>query len=206
MAVTKQIRIPNKNPSPFISRPCENLVPSMDINGGYLYPPSTSHFLHQFQQQQNYPPLLPLPIPTPHHQSLPSLSRGVSCSPTPKKKNRGGRDHSVTPKKTKLKSPSLKTEQAKQVTKSLMISSTNQLSPDLNNFPKYVPKVLKKSVMFDIGEEFEKFSGSVFSLSPHPSSLPLPKFSVRPKLSCNAEASGVDTGATNNLRRLLRLR
>lgn len=45
------------------------------------------------------------------------------------------------------------------------------------------------------------------TISPPPSSLPLPTFSLRPKLSCNAEASaGVDTGATDNLRRLLRLR
>jgi hypothetical protein len=55
-------------------------------------------------------------------------------------------------------------------------------------------------------EDFEKFSGSAFALSPHPSSLPLPKFSMRPKLSCSAEAAGIDAGATDNLRRLLRLR
>jgi hypothetical protein len=46
----------------------------------------------------------------------------------------------------------------------------------------------------------------VFTLSPHPSSLPLPKFSMKPKRSCTAEASGVDAGATDNLRRLLRIR
>ncbi|CAN4123012.1 unnamed protein product [Withania somnifera] len=45
------------------------------------------------------------------------------------------------------------------------------------------------------------------TVSPPPSSLPLPTFSLRPKLSCNVEASaGVDAGATDNLRRLLRLR
>ncbi|KAG5613507.1 hypothetical protein H5410_024788 [Solanum commersonii] len=53
-------------------------------------------------------------------------------------------------------------------------------------------------------------SSMVFNttISPPPSSLPLPTFSLRPKqLSCNAEvATGVDTGATDNLRRLLRLR
>ncbi|XP_020236050.1 uncharacterized protein LOC109815677 [Cajanus cajan] len=52
--------------------------------------------------------------------------------------------------------------------------------------------------------------GSVFNLAPPPSSLPLPKFTLRSKLACNAEAAasggGVDDGATNNLRRLLRLR
>ncbi|KAL3372263.1 hypothetical protein AABB24_008686 [Solanum stoloniferum] len=53
-------------------------------------------------------------------------------------------------------------------------------------------------------------SSMVFNtaISPPPSSLPLPTFSLRPKqLSCNAEAAtGVDTGATDNLRRLLKLR
>lgn len=51
-------------------------------------------------------------------------------------------------------------------------------------------------------------SSVVFAtVSPPPSSLPLPTFSLRPKLSCNVEASaGVDAGATDNLRRLLRLR
>ncbi|KAK7283737.1 hypothetical protein RIF29_13479 [Crotalaria pallida] len=48
---------------------------------------------------------------------------------------------------------------------------------------------------------------SVFNLSPPPSSLPLPKFSLRSKLiiNCNGEKTGVDAGATDNLRRLLRL-
>ncbi|KAK7409909.1 hypothetical protein VNO78_00303 [Psophocarpus tetragonolobus] len=44
---------------------------------------------------------------------------------------------------------------------------------------------------------------SLFNLAPPPSSLPLPNFSLRSKLACNAAA--VDHGATNNLRRLLRL-
>ncbi|KAF1885380.1 hypothetical protein Lal_00029269 [Lupinus albus] len=46
----------------------------------------------------------------------------------------------------------------------------------------------------------------VFNMSPPPSSLPLPKFSVKSKFSSNKDTStGVDTGATDNLRRLLRL-
>ncbi|XP_010536412.1 PREDICTED: WAS/WASL-interacting protein family member 3 [Tarenaya hassleriana] len=44
-------------------------------------------------------------------------------------------------------------------------------------------------------------------LSPPPSSLPMPRFTIKPNLSCNAEASaGDDGGAGDNLRRLLRLR
>ncbi|CAL0333197.1 unnamed protein product [Lupinus luteus] len=46
----------------------------------------------------------------------------------------------------------------------------------------------------------------VFNLSPPPSSLPLPNFSVKSKFSCNKETStSIDTGATDHLRRLLRL-
>lgn len=58
-------------------------------------------------------------------------------------------------------------------------------------------------------EEFEKLSGCLFAvISPPPSSLPLPKFSLRPaKLNCNVEAGGADDGAAaaDDLRRLLRL-
>lgn len=54
-----------------------------------------------------------------------------------------------------------------------------------------------------IDSEVDMFSGAaVFTISPPPSSLPLPTFSC-----CKAEAAaGVDAGATNDLRRLLRLR
>lgn len=52
----------------------------------------------------------------------------------------------------------------------------------------------------------DRFSGSVtFANSPPPSSVPLPTFSSR-HLSCMSEACGIDTGATDNLLRLLRIR
>ncbi|XP_042047237.1 uncharacterized protein LOC121793116 [Salvia splendens] len=56
-----------------------------------------------------------------------------------------------------------------------------------------------------VGDQADIFSSSaVFTFSPPPSSLPLPSFSLWPKLSCKA-AAGVDAGATDDLRRLLRL-
>lgn len=58
-------------------------------------------------------------------------------------------------------------------------------------------------------KEADMFSGAAaFAISPPPSSLPLPTFSLRPKMvSCKVEAvAGIDTGATDDLRRLLRLR
>ncbi|KAJ0964203.1 hypothetical protein J5N97_029325 [Dioscorea zingiberensis] len=68
-------------------------------------------------------------------------------------------------------------------------------------------------------EEEMVFDGSLYSISPPPSSLPLPRFSTaKPKLeaeamapppSCVVEAmgsgGGIDAGATDDLRRLLRL-
>lgn len=88
--------------------------------------------------------------------------------------------------------------------------------PDPGSLPKeFMTRVLlaadlnKKEVANP--ETDEKFTApSVFNLiSPPPSSLPLPKFTMRQtKLSCNAEAAAaeVDTGATDNLCRLLKLR
>ncbi|GFP95244.1 hypothetical protein PHJA_001668800 [Phtheirospermum japonicum] len=58
----------------------------------------------------------------------------------------------------------------------------------------------------DSNHQVDLFSGpATFTISPPPSSLPLPTFSLRPKLSCRA-AAGIDAGATDDLRRLLRLR
>lgn len=121
------------------------------------------------------------------------------------------------------------TNSARASSKGLMIESTNRLGPDPKDLPRVVSKVLSSSSSgnfrninnnSDINmnsnslaptedEEVVKFSGSVmFTLSPPPSSLPLPTFSLRPKLSCKAEAAAaeIDAGATDSLRRLLRLR
>ncbi|KAH0990622.1 hypothetical protein GBA52_002105 [Prunus armeniaca] len=119
---------------------------------------------------------------------------------------------------------SSKKEEAKQISDCLIIASTNRLGPDPNDLPKDVTKVLMTSSsssssssssignMSDLSvggvgvEDMDKFSGSIFTLSPPPSSLPLPRFSLQRRLSRNAEAAGIDAGATDNLRRLLRLR
>jgi|UniRef100_A0A2N9FQW5 hypothetical protein len=205
----QQIRTPSKKSSrAFLSKPSESLSPTI-IHGGLLhhYPPPTfrSFSYPPSYQQQQQPPLLPLPNPmamTQHH-SLPSR--------TPRKPNRP-RDQSLTPKKSKT----TKREDPKQdlktkthaISECLIIASTKRLGPDPNDLPKDVCGFLSSSSSKVVvgAEEFEKFSGAVFSLAPPPSSLPLPKFSLRPKLSCKVEASaGIDAGATDNLRRLLRL-
>ncbi|CAJ1973200.1 unnamed protein product [Sphenostylis stenocarpa] len=146
----------------------------------YPHPLSASSLLnHQHLQQQ--PPLLPLP----------RASRNIRT-----------RDMSLTPKKSKA----TKREETKKRsgTQFLIMASENPRGPD----PKDLPRLV-----LGMGNVNDLVSGYVFNLAPPPSSLPLPKFSLRSKLGCNAEAAaataaggGVDDGATNNLRRLLRLR
>ncbi|XWS20935.1 hypothetical protein CRYUN_Cryun30bG0012100 [Craigia yunnanensis] len=228
--------IPKRNSTGanFVSKPSENLAPTHIIHGGGLlfapppslsfsYPPSASLLNpfyqnhHQLLQQQQQPPLLPLPIPNkPLHSSLPSRTRSLSSCPSNRKNNRT-RDQSLTTKRSKSRQLTGKVEEPKKdqvkpteatktqaISKPFVMASANPLGPDPND----LPKVLTSSYLAtsNVAKDLEKFSGSVFTLSPPPSSLPLPKFSRRPKLNCNAEAAGVDAGATDNLRRLLRLR
>ncbi|KAJ8762323.1 hypothetical protein K2173_007480 [Erythroxylum novogranatense] len=202
----------------FVARPTKNLPPMNNIiHGSLLYshtpslsfscPPSV-HIMHPLQQRQ--PPILPLPISQPHMSVPNSLNRGLSLPPASRKNNRN-RDHTFTSKKAKKsrkrdepKHGSLATKVSVKV-ESPIISSTSPSGPDPSDLPKDVFKVLSSSI--SSLEHLQKFSCSVFTLSPPPSSLPLPKFSMKPKaLSCTAEAVGVDAGATDNLRRLLRLR
>ncbi|CAJ2642930.1 hypothetical protein L195_g016745 [Trifolium pratense] len=141
-------------------------------------------------QQQQQPPLLPLPhvSATLHHKPL--LSRSLNTQSL-----------SLTPKKTKPK----KREETKKKSGTISVSDflmDNPWGPDPKDLPKNLPVVIGN---------MDVFSESVFNLAPPPSSLPLPKFFLRSKLSCNTEAavaagSFVDHGATNNLRRLLHLR
>ncbi|KAE8674788.1 putative TFIIB zinc-binding protein [Hibiscus syriacus] len=218
----------------FVSKSNENLVPANTHNrrgGGsfmfappmslsFSYPPSTClHnpiFYTNHQQIQQQPPLLPFPTP---NNPLPSRTRSLSSSPSNRKNNKA-RGQSLTPKRSKSKQlitcgkvedhpnkDHLKPTEATKtqaISKPSVMASVNPIGPDPND----LPKVLSSSYIAtgNVAKDLEKFSGSVFTLSPPPSSLPLPKFSLRPKLSCNAEAAEVDIGATDNLRRLLRLR
>lgn len=214
------------NRPPFISRQTsENLAPILNLqqDAGLLqHPPPFHHPLSysyppfSFQRQQ--PPLLPLPVSAtikPNNTTNTTQTpraRGLSCPPTNRKannKNIRTRDSSLTPKKSKTIH---KKEQ-----------SLKPLGPEPKDVPKSVPKILTSlsgdinaisvrstdefSSFDDLTDQVDEFSGCVaFStISPPPSSLPLPTFSLRPKLSCNAEAAGIDAGATDNLRRLLRL-
>lgn len=173
---------------------------------------------------QGQPPLLPLPKPysslsLPPPNSNMRSNKPKSSSLTPKKSS---------PKHPKRQDPNNKKKDSKSPVKSTptprsdnssaddgvaIIGSTCSMGPDPAKLPRDV-FVSKGSLRADVGfrslvlGDLEKFSGSMmYAISPPPSSLPLPKFSLlRPKqLSCNAEAAGVDAGATDDLRRILRL-
>lgn len=206
---TEQVKIKSSRRNggeAFVSKPSSE---NFDIYGGILHPRppsrSLSAFNNHFYRQNPQPPLLPLPISAVQQPLLSrSLSHhGLSCPPQSSRRNRI-RDTSLTPKKSKQP----KREEVKRGLKSasrsiseLVVHSDDRLGPDPNELPKQIPIVLTTT-----SGNIETFPDSVFNLSPPPSSLPLPKFSLRPKLGCKAEAAGVDTGATDNLRRLLRLR
>lgn len=165
-----------------------NLYNSSDSN--LLITPHSSHFsgscsdLHRrdFVFNPSHP------IPTNYHGKL----------------NRVIKDDRITTKR--IKTSGRKVEGVPSTaTKCLVITSTDWLGPDPSELPKEIPGVFKlapSSTCID-DDGLEKFSGSVCSHSPEPSSLPLPKFSMAQKISCNAEVGGIDIGATNRLRCLL---
>jgi len=77
----------------------------------------------------------------------------------------------------------------------LIIGGTERLGPD----PEMVPKQIKLSPVSS-GLPPDMYAGSAFSLSPSPSSLPLPSF-----FSKKQDSKATDDSATRDLRRLLRL-
>lgn len=211
--------------NPFVSGLSENFLPAyFQLAGGVLPPPhpSLTHSYPPYSFQ--LPPLLPLPAAAPLRRS--GSSRGFS---SPKKTNKKNKDPSFTPKKL-AKSPS---KIPKKVEKKILpekspenVTTVSLPNPSDKELPNEVLPVMKSSRSVDnncvkdgnnlgfapykeMGDEkshIDMFSGSVaFTISPPPSSLPLPTFSLRPKMSCKTEAAGVDTGATDDLRRLLRL-
>ncbi|GMI89779.1 hypothetical protein HRI_002647200 [Hibiscus trionum] len=205
----------------FISRPNEELVHNTSIihggGGCFLFapPPSLSFsynpssplpnplFYQNYQPLLQPPPLLPLPVPNkPLQSSLPSRTRSLSSSsPSNVKYNKNkdlkrSKSKQLTGKSVeepkKLQPKPTEATKTQGVNKPFAMASAKALGAVPNDAPK-------------VGKDLDWFSSSIFTISPPPSSLPLPSFSLRPKLSCNAEAASVDDGATDNLRRILRL-
>lgn len=176
----------------FPSLSSENYFPV--VMGGLHPPPpppppylSRSYPPFSLQSQSSLPPLLPLPTGAAPLRRATS-TRGVSSNP---KKPYNGRIKQ-SPSKSVQKSP-------KKVDK----TSPEKVTVSSNDKLGFGPKNSTGDDRRSVDEEFSAFAIS----SPPPSSLPLPTFSLRPKLSCNVEAAAgrIDTGATDGLRRLLQL-
>lgn len=190
--------------NPIISNPADVFWVSHFNSTGLLQLPPPPPFLSQSYppytlQQSPQPPLLPLPTAAPRRSAS---ARGLSCPPANQKASNPTktRDPPLTPKKSK--SP-------KKVEKNSPRKSTSGIinASDVRKFKN--DSSLSSSGSVAGGDQMDMmFSGSaVFTISPPPSSLPLPTFSLRPKLGCKAQAAaGIDAGATDDLRRLLRLR
>ncbi|PIN12478.1 hypothetical protein CDL12_14903 [Handroanthus impetiginosus] len=186
---------------PSIPGPCGNMVLPSNIHSmGILQapPPLLFHSYPSYSPQKPpQPPLLPLPVAHPRRSSS---FCGPSCPPN----INGIRDHSLTPKKSKSPPNSSKKEQKKTPKRRELAKNVSKVlfpldSPANNNITTDSLGSLKEAEnQVDMLPSFRVFS-------PPPSSLPLPSFSLRSKHSCNAEAAGVDSGATDNLRRLLQL-
>ncbi|XP_039065650.1 uncharacterized protein LOC120211096 [Hibiscus syriacus] len=192
--------------SNFISKQNENLFHNTSIihggggggGGGMMFapPPSLSFSYNPsapvlnplfYQNYQQQPPFLPLPVPNkPLHTSLPCRTRSLSSS--------------LSNVKNKNQDP--KRSKSKQLT-GKSIEEPKKLQPKPTVATK--TQAVNKPFATASAEDLDRLSSSIFTLSPPPSSLPLPSFWLRPKLSCNAEAASVDDGATDHLRQFLRL-
>ncbi|MCD7457260.1 hypothetical protein HAX54_034649 [Datura stramonium] len=148
-----------------------------------------------------------------------ALSAGYARSPKKNDANKnqlsplhmtGGKDQSISVKNSRYAQNPIKDEANRNQLSLLHMTDGKNQSVYVGSRKKNDANRNQLSLLHTNSlKESDKFSSSVVftTVSPPPSSLPLPTFSLRPKLSCNAEASaGVDAGATDNLRRLLRLR
>ncbi|KAK9032971.1 hypothetical protein V6N11_018013 [Hibiscus sabdariffa] len=191
----------------FFSKQNENLAYNPSIihggggggGGGLLFapPPSLSFsynpsvpFLNPLSyQQQLQPPILPLPVP------LPCRTRSLSYSSPSDVKNNRKKD----PKRSKSKQ--LTGKPVEEPKKRQLKPTEATKTQAVNNYkPSAFGPVPNATPNPKVSNDLDKYTGSIFTLSPPPSSLPLPSFSLRPKLSCNAEAASAD-----DVRRILRL-
>ncbi|KAJ6430678.1 hypothetical protein OIU84_021964 [Salix udensis] len=102
-------------------------------------------------------------------------------------------DSKIKSSETAAATVSLKKEQGNDG--DLVVASTDRMGPDPKMVSKHVRVVDLRS---PVAGNCDMYAGSAFSVSPSPSSLPLPSFSKKKQLP-------IDDSATRDLRRLLRL-
>ncbi|KAJ4968007.1 hypothetical protein NE237_014708 [Protea cynaroides] len=82
----------------------------------------------------------------------------------------------------------------------LIVCGTEWLGPDPEMVPKQIQIADLKNILSPVAVRSDVYAGSAFSLSPSPSSLPLPSFFMK-----KDGLAIIDDSATKDLRRLLRL-
>lgn len=193
-------------PSRYSSLPSFSATPSVVAPPPAFPPPP----LHQ-------PPLLPLPFSKSATLPSPSPTKRIAATAVTTARSRDKRNKSKpdgNPRKEARSSGTTSVRSDRPKGESVSVVPQKSASP-----PPAAER--KKKVKEGSEEEEERFAmESVYSLSPPPSCLPLPTFFLikRPKAasaaSCVAEAMGcgdaggggrVNAGATDDLRRLLRL-
>lgn len=138
-------------------------------------------------------------VGSPPAQSETSISRKSSCNDL-----RAGRNNLVMEKVTILRRgesldsmiKSSVSSSRKDIDAGLTVTGTERLGPDPEMVPKQIRIVDLKQ--HPVAGYSDVYAGSAFSVSPVPSSLPLPSFSRKKEVF-------VDDSATRDLRRLLRL-
>ncbi|KAG1361949.1 putative wiskott-Aldrich syndrome protein [Cocos nucifera] len=197
-------------PSRYSSLPSFSATPSVVAPPPAFPPPPP---LHQ-------PPLLPLPFSKSATLPSPSPTKRIAAAAVTTTRTRDKRNKSKPDGNPRKEARSSGTTSGRSDRpKGESVSVVPQKSAQKSASPP--PPAERKEKVKEGGEEEERFAmESVYSLSPPPSSLPLPTFFLikRPKAasaaSCVAEAMGcgdacgggrVNAGATDDLRRLLRL-
>ncbi|KAL1542895.1 hypothetical protein AAHA92_19929 [Salvia divinorum] len=173
---------PKIHQNPIVSDPSDAFRLSRFNSTGLLQPPPPP-FLTRHSSQ---PPLLPLPTAAPRRTASSPAYKKPSNYPNSVTSNK-----SKSPKKQGKNSP----KRSKDAAPSISFAARKC---EIGGGSRAAAAVGDQ-------DQVDIFSSSAaFTFSPPPSSLPLPSFSLWPKLSCKA-AAGVDAGATDDLRRLLRL-
>nr|GLL48420.1 uncharacterized protein LOC109169920 [Ipomoea trifida] len=140
------------------------------------------------------PPLLPLPVSKPQSGSLSGpLTKTTRSDPRKKSKKKPCKEQTLKSDNTKVV---LSPRPGRQVVIKVSSSTSNPPKHQLpTNKVSHNVSTRSDGCVKEIDEQYDdKFSGggdrAVFTLSPPPSSLPLPTFSLRPKLRRSAPAAG----------------
>lgn len=115
---------------------------------------------------------------------------------------RSGRKRVTKPEQRKRVAPGYGQPVAAEHTLAMRRSSSDdsRVARTNHGFGLEKVKILRRGQSLDSAVKSDMYAGSAFAVSPSPSALPLPSFSMKKQV-----AAAVDDSATRDLRRLLRL-